>query len=183
MLAAWSLLVSFRKPLLILAALVALWAGYGWWEAKVEARGEARAEERWMAREKAIEAAAKDKYVQKLEEALTRQRALQTLVDNQTADRADWEKKHETAASKRIAAALADNDRLRVQVRAASRALPGVAVGEATSAAAPPGAAEEADLMPGVAAAVLRIAGDSARTVRDYNDLLGRYQGLEAACK
>lgn len=69
-------------------------------------------------------------------------------------------------------------------VRAAARAgavrlsIPGACranAGAQTSVAAPAGAEERTDLLPGTADAVIRIAGDTAQSVRDYNALLDQY--------
>ena len=74
-------------------------------------------------------------------------------------------------------------------VRAAARAgavrlsIPGAcrpAAGAQAGAAAGPGQEERADVLPGTADDLIRIAGDSARDVRDYNALLERYN---AVCK
>jgi len=74
-------------------------------------------------------------------------------------------------------------------VRAAARAgtvrlsIPGAcrsAAGAQAGAAAGPGPEERTDVLPGTADDLIRIAGDSARDVRDFNDLLARYN---AVCK
>lgn len=74
-------------------------------------------------------------------------------------------------------------------VRTAARAgavrlsIPGAcrpAASAQAGAAAGPGAEERADILPGTADDLIRIAGDSARDVRDFNDLLDRYN---AVCK
>lgn len=74
-------------------------------------------------------------------------------------------------------------------VRAAARAgavrlsIPGAcrpAAGAQAGAASGPGAQERTDILPGTADDLIRIAGDSARVVWDYNDLLARYN---AVCK
>lgn len=74
-------------------------------------------------------------------------------------------------------------------VRAAARAgtvrlsIPGACRTNASKEASPAptaGAEERADLLPGTADAIIRIAGDSAKVVRDYNQLLDQYN---AVCK
>lgn len=165
------------------AAVALLVLGYVWWSHQVEARGYAAAEAIYKKREADITAQAKDEYTKKLEHALGKQQALQQEVDTQTASRAAWEKAHETAAQKRIDAANAGTERLRIQIARAASAVPGVAQSGAAGAAGDPGQTEGADLMPGTAAAILSLARDGAGLVRDYNDLLARYRTIEAACK
>lgn len=74
-------------------------------------------------------------------------------------------------------------------VRAAARAgtvrlsIPGACRANSSKEASPApatGAEERTDLLPGTADAVIRIAGDSAQSVRDYNQLLDQYN---AVCK
>ena len=62
----------------------------------------------------------------------------------------------------------------RLSIPAAARACPGPA-GAPTNPAPGPRAEERADLMPGTADAVLRIAGGARQLVQDYNDLLAEY--------
>lgn len=65
---------------------------------------------------------------------------------------------------------------VRLSIPGACRPAPSAQAG----AAAGPGTEERTDVLPGTADDLIRIAGDSARDVRDFNDLLDRYN---AVCK
>lgn len=180
--AAWELAVRWRKPIIALLVLAALVTGYFWWEGKVDGRGYARATAEWVAKEEKISREAEAKYKIKLEAALAEQKALLEEDGRLAAQAAKWEVQHETATQKHIAAALSGVERLRIEVRAPADKVPGGAEGPAAGPAGPPEPTETADVMPEVAAAILRIAADSARDVFDYNDLLDRYRMIEKAC-
>lgn len=79
---------------------------------------------------------------------------------------------------------LAGNVRLSVAVvtTGAGSALPEVRAPEGAAAGA--GATREAyaQLLPGTAASVLRIAGDYGQLVRDYNAVVDRYESARAVC-
>jgi len=183
MLAALELFVRWRRPLLSLLALAALVGGYFWWEGKIEARVRTEVTAEWAAKEKAISAAAEAAYTKKLEAALARQKALAEEDAKLAAQSAKWEKDHELTLEKHTAAVLSGVERLRVEVRYPASEVAGSAEGDTAATAHHAEPAKTADIMPEVAAAILRIAGDSAGDVQAFNDLLAHYRTIEAACR
>ena len=183
MIVAWEIIVRWRKLIGVALLLATLVAGYFWWEGRIEARVTARVNADWTAKEEKISAAAEALYQKKLVKALADQKTLMEADAKLAAESAAWEKNHEAAVQKHIGAVLSGVERLRVAVRPPASKAGGRPESTAAAPASEPGSAETAEIMPGVAAAILSIAGDSARDVHDFNELLARYQMIEAACK
>ena len=182
MLAAWELLVRWRKLIAILLAVAAV-VGFGYWlYDTVDQRGYDRANKEWNAYEASVSRLAEQKMAKAVSDALAEGKRLQAEADKQDAARAAWEKDHEAAVEKHIGAVLSGVERLSVATRPA-RPVSGGTTSITPVVAGEPGPEERADLVPTVAAAVLRIAADSAGIVRDYNDLLDRYRMIEKACR
>lgn len=135
----------------------------------------------WDARDtiaKQQDAAAAAHYADEVRQAQAQTVAIQAQADRDAAAYQLERDHHEKDIAQHVAAALAGVERLRVPVAGCT-----VREGSApTSAAAPASAVDgtPADLMPGTAASILRIAGDSAQLVRDYNKLLERFDTCRA---
>jgi hypothetical protein len=142
--------------------------GYNTAETAAKAR-EARADADALAR---LETAAKG--------AQARERALRDELDAATTKRDKENADHEKTISDLRARARAGDLRLRADLTAGScdRNPPAAGSGLAVG----PGDQARADLVPGTADALLRIAGDSARLVRDYNALVDAYNAARLTC-
>jgi hypothetical protein len=169
---------------LALAALVAAEQAY---EAHLVEKGDtagyARSNGEWTKKEAKIEAAAvfeaKADTLKAREETAALQLKFDQLGDIQQKARID----HENDIRIAVAGALAGTERLSVPT--AGR--PGGTlseIGAVEGATAGAGAAPEAraDLLPQISAAVLGFAGDHGQLVRDYNDLLERFNAARASC-
>lgn len=147
-----------------------------------DAAGYVRATLEWERKEKAIEAKVEAKYAQKLAEAKQRQGDLQKdfddLADIRLKEKSDGTKKLEAA----VAAAVARTERLSIRTAPARCPVPGVATGGDPGAAGGPGGEARTDLLPETTAAIFSIAADSAAAVRDYNDVVRRYDLARIAC-
>lgn len=114
-------------------------------------------------------------------DALARERAIR----DEFAERAEQWRKEESDYEKRIArltaAARAGDIRLRVPVDLSTACAS--APGADTAAAAGTGREEGADVLPSVAADLIRIAADSARDVRDFNRLRELYEVARETCR
>lgn len=144
--------------------------------------GYTRATLDWELKEKAIRAEVDAKYAQKLADAKQRQGDLQKDFD----DLADIRLKEKSDAAKNlekaVAAAVARTERLSIRTAPARCPVPGVATGGDPGAASGPGSEARTDLLPETAAAIFGIAADSAGLVRDYNDVVRRYDLARVAC-
>lgn len=112
--------------------------------------------------------------------AKTREDALRSRLAASDAQRYEDNLQHEKTISDLLARARTGDVRLRVDVAAGS--LPRCTPGAGTGFAAGPGAETRAVLMPSITERVLRLAADSARDVRDYNELVDRYNAVAATC-
>lgn len=144
-----------------------------------DAAGYARADEKWLRREEGIRAAAGEETRRARAETAALQTRFDQLGDVQHNERIN----HEITKSIAVAAALAGTERLSVAVNGAAagavsagRASEGPALGAGLAAAA------RADLMPGTAAVVFRLAGEHGQLVRDYNAVVERYEIARATC-
>lgn len=101
------------------------------------------------------------------------------LGDSQQKARID----HEISKNIAVAAALAGTERLSISAASrASSAIPEAGALESAAAGAGTEAEARVELMPAVAAAVLRFAGDYGQLVRDYNAVVERYDIARASC-
>lgn len=142
----------------------------------------ARATAEWAAKEKAIEAAADQKYAEELATAKRQAKDLQEKFDKLAVDHLTEKAKNEKAIERHVAAALANTERLSVLTAGASCSVPGEAKGEGTGPGA--GTSDEArtDLLPSTTATLFRIAGDYGQLVRDYNSVVERYGVIRETC-
>lgn len=150
---------------------------------KGDAAGYARARAEWAASEVKIAAAAELAAGTETKRARDETAAVQLkfdkLGDSQQKARID----HEISKNIAVAAALAGTERLSISTAThpgspvpETGALEGAAVGAGTAPEA------RADLLPGIAAVVLRVAGDYGQLVRDYNAVLDRYEIARTSC-
>ncbi|MFS2004597.1 hypothetical protein ACEN9F_13325 [Duganella sp. CT11-25] len=145
--------------------------------------GYARAKGEWASAESRIKAEAERLASEETKKAREETAALQLkfdqLGDVQQKARID----HENDIRIAVAGVLAGTERLSIPTAAGSgSALP--EAGAVESAAAGAGAAPEArvELLPGVSAAIFRFAGEHGQLVRDYNDVLDRFDAVRASC-
>ncbi len=145
--------------------------------------GYARAKGEWAAAETKIkadavrEAAADTKKAR--EETAALQLKFDQLGDVQQKARFD----HENDIRIAVAGALAGTERLSIPTGAgAGGALPEAGTVEGSAARAGASPAARTDILPSAAAAVLSVAGDYGQLVRDYNDLLDRFDAARASC-
>jgi hypothetical protein len=143
----------------------------------------ARANGEWIAKEAKIESAAVRQAAADTKKAREETAALQLkfdqLGDVQQKARID----HENDIRIAIAGVLAGTERLSIPTAAGSGGAlseAGAIEGAATGAGATPEA--RADILPGTAATILRIAGDYGQLVRDYNAVLERFDTARASC-
>lgn len=133
--------------------------------------------------EAAIESQVAARYSKDLADARAETARLQAAADADAVTHQLDKDRHETDIKKHVAAALAGTERLRI----ATSAAPGCPVrseAQAAGATAGTGASGEtgSDLLPGTAAAIFRIAGDSRQLVLDYNTVVDRYDKIRASC-
>lgn len=103
----------------------------------------------------------------------------QTITDRDNA--LDIERaKHATEVSVLRATVRAGDVRLSVPV--ARCAIPASAAAASPAAVAAPGSEARTDLVPGTADAIFRLAGQSADDVRDYNEVIERFEDMRAVC-
>lgn len=153
------------KPAIIAGLLAALLGGGYWYRDHVYDSGY----EDGVTAQKAIG----DKALKKAnDDAWARERDLQTAADEANTKRSQDNAKYQTQLEEVRTAARAGAERL--SIRTAARACPAPAAA-AASPAPGPGPEERADVLPGTADDVFRIAGRSSQDVLDYNALLERY--------
>lgn len=174
-------LMPWWGKLLIVVAVVSLLAGgYGMWESHVEQVGYERANGEWVIKEGVIAQDVQDKAAQAAKDALFTERELREKFNALTAVRLKEKDDHETDITRHVNAALAHAERL--SVATARCAVPGQASGTGAAAGAGTGGETRTDLLPATSAAVLRIAGDSAGLVRDYNAVVEQYRAIADSC-
>lgn len=182
-----SLIPWWWKALAAAALLCALVVAKGQYDAhliaKGDAAGAARVKAEWVASEAGIKAAAEREAGAETKKAHAETAALQLKFD-QLADRQQKERTdHEFAKRIAIAAALAGAERLSIDTSdGAGGTLPEGGPPESSSAGANPAPATRAYLLPEAAAAVLDFAGDYGQLVRDYNDVLDRFDAARTSC-
>lgn len=170
----------WAKGLIVLAVLTAAYAGVKVFENRAYDRGYDARDLEAQATEARITKESLERFNKAAAEAKTREDKLRS--DLAAADKKRYEdnKRHEKTISSLIARANAGDIGLRVNVNGNSiSGCAGAAFGSVTA-----GSSDEtrADLMPGTVATVLRLAGDSARDVRRYNDLVDRYERARETC-
>jgi hypothetical protein len=175
------------KVLLVLGLIGGVVAAEQAYEAHLIAKGDAigagRVKGEWVKSEAGIKAAAELEAAAETKKAKAETDALQLKFD-QLADRQqkDWTD-HEFAKRIAVAAALAGDERLSIDTTGGSgRALPEGGPAEGSSAGTNATPAPRTYLLPATAAAILDIAGDYGQIVRDYNDLLDRFDAVRASC-
>ncbi len=147
-----------------------------------DAAGYARANGEWERKEAKITADAEVKASKKTAEAEAKTATLQAEFDKLADDRQKEKANHEKDTARHVAAAIAGTERLHNPDGGTCGALPGTENGQGAEAGSGTPPEARADLLPGTAATILRIAGDYGQLVRDYNTVLDRYQRIEAAC-
>jgi hypothetical protein len=168
------------KALLVLVLAAAAVIAYELWENHVYKQGYQAAADKARAREREIEADAKGKLAAATAEALERQRALHRGFLNAVEQNAREKADHEKRLAYAVAAARAGTLRLFVGVD--TRSIPQCTPGGDPGLAGGSGGEARADLVPGATDVVLRVAADSARTVRDFNRLQFLYNAAREAC-
>lgn len=147
-----------------------------------DAAGYARANLEWEEKEQAVEAQVAAKY----DEALvsTRQRAADLQKELDALELARYQENTNAAKNleKAVAAAVARTERLSIRTSATGCAVPGGATSGNSGPASGAGGEARTDLLPETAAAIFSIAADSAGLVRDYNDVVRRYDLARIAC-
>lgn len=170
----------WAKILIVIALSAAIIAGKEAWESRIYKRGYSEAENIYKLREAKIAAEQTEKFNQAKDQAISKERELRRSLDAM----AEVRFKKETQYEKTINQLRADarDGTLRLFVDAKPSSISGCAENSSSRAAASPGSDERPSLLPGVADNVLRIAGDTAKSVRDYNELLSRYNSIRQAC-
>lgn len=144
--------------------------------------GYTRATLEWERKEKAIKAETDAKYAQQLEHAKQQtadlQRDFDDLADIRLKEKYDGTKKLDAA----VAAAVARTERLSIRTAGTSCPVPGGSAPTDPGPAGGPGGEARTDLLPETTAAIFSIAADSAELVRDYNDVVKRYELARVTC-
>jgi hypothetical protein len=171
---------SWIRVVAILALVGAVVWGVNAWEESVYQRGYGVAMAEAEAREKQIQIEAKDKLANATADALAKEREIRRAFDAMSASRLKKESENETIIARLRADARAGALRLSIAINAGS--LPGGATAADSAAAGTPVRETRADVLPGTADDVLRIAAGTARGVRDYNELIDRYNEARRVC-
>jgi Na+-transporting methylmalonyl-CoA/oxaloacetate decarboxylase gamma subunit len=164
----------------VLALVGALVWGVNAWEGRIYQQGYAAAKAEADAREKQIQSEEKDKLASATADALTKEREIRRAFDAMSASRMKKESDYETTIASLRADARSGALRLSIAIDAGS--LPGCAPAADPAAAGAPDRETRADVLPGTADDVLRIASGTARGVRDYNELVDRYNEARRFC-
>lgn len=174
------LIPRWVKVAAILASLAALVGAYFAWENAIYQRGYDKADGEAKAREERIRADALEQFNKAAATAREREQKLLDDLNAASTQRYEENAKHEKIISD--LRARARNGDLRLLVDVDPRSLPGCAPAPGTGFTARLGNQARADLMPGITDNLLRLAGDSARDVRRYNDLVDAYNRARANC-
>ncbi len=147
---------------------------------EIEQHGYARAKTEWIASEAKITAAAEADKMKSLEIAREREAVLSAKLSDLETTSQLQKKSYEKALSRLTADVVDGKRRLSVAISGSSirNTCP-------TGDPATPGESGDqarADLMPGTAAAILRIAGGAGQLVRDYNEVVARYNAVRDEC-
>ncbi len=168
----------------VLAIIGGIVFGFNHWKSGIEdaadKRGYDRRQAEWVVAEAGIKLAAETEAAKGLMEANAKTAAIQAKFDQGQVDRLKEKKNAEEKLAGHVAAALAGTERLSFDTGRTGCAIP--AEGKAGDPASPAGSAGEARtyVLPGVAAAILRIARDSSSLVRDFNDVVEAYNSCRA---
>lgn len=168
------------RGLLILAVLSAAYTGVKVFENRAYDRGYDARDVEAKAREAQISLDAFERFNTAAAEAKTRETELRSALAASDAKRFKDNTRHEKTISSLIARANAGDIGLRVNVNGNS--IPGCAPANLGPLTPRPSDETRADLMPGTTANILRLAGNSARDVRRYNDLVERYERAVETC-
>jgi hypothetical protein len=122
----------------------------------------------------AVNIAASDRFIKAQREARAREIVLQQSLAERDRTLDTQRATHANDLDILRASVRAGAVRLRVPV--ARCEVPATGRADVPAVAAAPGSEARADLMPGVADAVFRLAGQSANDVRDYNEVTERYE-------
>lgn len=173
-------LLGWQKWALGAVGLAVVVGGAFWAVHHLEQIGADRRDVYWTGQEAKITAAAETKFAGELLAAKSKTQELQQKSDADDVTRTILESQHEADVQKHVTGLLSGVERLRVDVVAADPA----AGHAASNDPGPAGVAgtEDAVLVPATAAAVLRIAADSAVVVYDFNDLRQRYEEMRGVC-
>lgn len=147
-----------------------------------DAAGYARAAAEGEKRERAIEKQVDAKYAQALATAATRLSNLQDDLNDLSVVRHQEKSDAAKNLEKAVAAAVARTERLSIRTAGTSCPVPGSGTGADPGPAGGPGSEARADLLPETAVAIFGIAADSAGLVRDYNDVVKRYELARLTC-
>ncbi len=126
------------------------------------------------------ETAARNEFDAATATALTTERSLRKRIDDLSADRLKKENEYENAIATLQSRVRDGSIKLRIAV--AKSAVPECASPTDTSTASGASAEALADVMPETAARILRIAGDAAKDVRDYNRVVDIYNNAREIC-
>lgn len=145
----------------------------------VHHKGYAEADEMWKQREAVTTAAAEKHLAEVTADSLAKERGLAQTVAGLTSKLVESNQDHENIVKDLESRARAGDLRLSIATR---RTVSGCTPPPSTAATAGTLPEERTDVMPEVAAAVFDIAGDSAKSVREYNALVDLYNAARAVC-
>lgn len=164
---------------LILAAILA--AGIGAvkaWEHRIDAGGYKRAETKYQGLMKKADEDAKAELAAKTAKYVTDTMKLTKELADLNSDRFKKDVEHE----KTVDSLRADARSSKLRLSIAINTIRSGAASSGAAAAPGPGGETRAEVVPGVADAILGIAGDIAKGVRDYNAVVALYNKAVEAC-
>lgn len=145
--------------------------------------GYARRNREAVETEKLIAAQVEKRHAADLAAANTETARLQSVADADALKHQQENDRHEADIKNHVAAALAKRERLYIATGpSASCPVRDQATPKGSAAGTGPGDETRTEIMPDAAAAIYRIAGDSAQLVRDYNTVVDRYDKIRTSC-
>lgn len=163
----------------IAGVLALLIAGVKFWESRVYKQGYAEADAQWRLKESRIETEAQAKAGQMLVAAQVKERELNKFLADAQGKRISENKDNETKFNAAVTRVTTRIERLSIDAdnpfsNGTTAANPAIAGG--------PAAAQRVNVVPEFAEAILGIARDSARDMREYNAVVEAYNAARLTC-
>jgi hypothetical protein len=168
------------KALAVAVLIAAIIFGYKAWEHHVDQGGYNRADAEWQKKEADIKADAAQKLADATGAARAKEQALNRSLLTETEKRLMENAAHEKTIDN-LNTAIRARD-LKLSIAIDPRSLPRCAPTGDPAATPGPSTETRADVMPETAVAILGIAGDSAKNVRDYNAVVDAYNAVRETC-
>lgn len=173
-------ITPWRKAIGILVAISALAALEQAYEHHIWQQGYDKAESKWDEREKGITLKTTQMLSDAKDKAAKDERSLRDYYDERVGNLMKVNKDHETTEN-RLRSDVRSGA-LKLSVSIARCSVRGATESADSSASTNPGGEARADLLPETSEAILSIAGESARTVRDFNTVIDLYNAARKTC-